>query len=86
MRQPGIGSERHSRPFRLLIPPGHGRPTLLCLPRSASSAGGPNPLSRGRARGGSGELRRVLATDSEPDSDFRPTQAQAQAQATSRSS
>ena len=84
MRQPGIGSERHSRPFRLLIP--HGRPTLLCLPRSASSAGGPNPLSRGRARGGSGELRRVLATDSEPDSDFKPTQAQAQAQATSRSS
>ena len=73
MRQPGIGSERHSRPFRLLIP--HGRPTLLCLPRSASS--GPNPLSPGRARGGSGELRRVLATDSEPDSDFRPTQAQA---------
>ena len=61
MRQPGIGSERHSRPFRLLIP--HGRPTLLCLPRSASSAGGPNPLSRGRARGGSGELRRVLATE-----------------------
>ena len=84
MRQPGIGSERHSRPFRLLIP--HGRPTLLCLPRSASSAGGPNPLSRGRARGGSGELRRVLATASEPDSDFRPTQAQAQAQATSRAS
>ena len=59
MRQPGIGSERHSRPFRLLIP--HGRPTLLCLPRSASS--GPNPLSRGRARGGPGELRRVLATE-----------------------
>ena len=58
MRQPGIGSERHSRPFRLLIP--HGRPTLLCLPRSASSAGGPNPLSRGRARP---ELRRVLATE-----------------------